>query len=170
MTSLHASLETVLRGIELTSQDQTLLQDYARLRRVAAGEELYRNPTRQGDMSLLILISGRLRITRRPLPNDAAQAAVDSGIRPGIRPGIRIVARDLPVLVPPPRPALSVRSETEIEIIDFSNAHCAFLLGTCRAFRALVFAAANAGVSQLTESDEAGAPRAALSLPPRLLH
>lgn len=162
MTSLHASLETVLRGIELTSQDQTLLQDYARLRRVAAGEELYRNPTRQGDMSLLILISGCLRITRRPLPNDAVQAAAD--------PGIRILARDLPVLVPPPRPALSVRSETEIEIIDFSNAHCAFLLGTCRAFRALVFAAANAGVSQLTESDEAGAPRAALSLPPRLLH
>ncbi|MEM6577191.1 MAG: hypothetical protein AAF678_01745 [Pseudomonadota bacterium] len=166
MTGLNATLVTILRGLELSAHEEALLRDCARLRRVRAGKDLHRNASCYEDAGLLILISGSLSITRRPLKNEAARRASEEAVR--------IISNAAPVLVPPPRPTLLVQSRTEIEIIEFSDADCAFLLGTCRAFRALVFAAANAGVSQLAEGKNTAIPRAQRpvipGLPTRFLH
>lgn len=146
MTKLNASLETVLRSIELTAHERALMENCATLRRLKPGEELHQNTALDGETSLLILVRGNLSIARKPLADDMARARAETGFQ--------IVAADEPVLVPPPRSSLLMRSETEIEIIEFGDVDCAFLMGTCRAFRALVFAAANAGVAQITDGQK----------------
>lgn len=146
MTSFKASLETVLHFVEPSGREQALLENCAIWRQLEAGEDVHHNATFQGGTSFLFLVRGELSITRRPVRDVGSRAPSD--------PAIRITATGQPVLVPPSRPSLCTRTDSPVEILEFSDADCAFLLGTCRAFRALVFAAANAGVSQLTDVND----------------
>lgn len=159
MTQVQTSLDTVLRRFEPTAHERKLLLHCADVRQRAAGEEFshFRD-------SLLILIRGKLSVAH-PLKLDK-EARASSG------QAIRIVFEDVPVLVLPPSSV--VRPETEIEIIEIKASDCAFLMATCRAFRALLFAASQAGVSQILQADQAHQPRALNSISklvrPRLLH
>ncbi|MEM6375412.1 MAG: hypothetical protein AAF686_04175 [Pseudomonadota bacterium] len=145
MTRLNASLEMALRGIEFSSRDQSLLRDLARIRWVEAGAELTLAGPGPGERSLSILVQGCLSLVRRRLPDEAARDASDQKVN--------LAAHDQPVLIPPPHPRLRLRSETDVDLIEFRAIDCALLLVKCRAFRALVFAAANSGISQLSDRD-----------------
>lgn len=166
MTLLKASLESALRNVEITAHEKALLHDCATVRWADAGVELTGTGGYIGDGSIAILIKGCLRITRRISTSKAMPGAIEQSIQ--------IAAVDRPVLVPPPHPCLRIRSETHIELMEFDETNCSLMLGTCRAFRALVFAAANAGVTQLTDQDipsgqdlrEQSSP----SIPPNMLH